>query len=68
VFEHAFFCRRCDGMATSRTCPHQPASRLHLSGTAVRALLERGELPPPELSRPEVARVLVDGYRATSKG
>jgi len=67
-FEHAFFCRRCDGMATSRTCPHQPASRLHLSGTAVRALLERGELPPPELSRPEVARVLVDGYRATSKG
>jgi len=67
-FEHAFFSRRCDGMATSRTCPHQPASRLHLSGTAVRAMLERGELPPPEFSRPEVARVLVDGYRATSKG
>jgi sulfate adenylyltransferase len=67
-FEHAFFCRRCDGMATSRTCPHQPGSRLHLSGTAVRAMLERGELPPPELSRPEVARALVDGYRATSKG
>jgi len=67
-FEHAFFCRRCDGMATSRTCPHRPDSRLHLSGTAVRAMLERGELPPPELSRPEVARVLVDGYRAASKG
>jgi len=67
-FEHAFFCRRCDAMATSRTCPHRPDSRLHLSGTAVRAMLERGELPPPELSRPEVARVLVDGYRAASKG
>jgi sulfate adenylyltransferase len=67
-FEHAFFCRRCDGMATNRTCPHQPGSRLHLSGTAVRAMLERGELPPPEFSRPEVAGVLVDGYRATSKG
>jgi sulfate adenylyltransferase len=66
-FEHAFFCRRCDGMATSRTCPHPPASHLHLSGTAVRAMLERGELPPPELSRPEVARVLADGYRAASK-
>jgi sulfate adenylyltransferase len=66
-FEHAFHCHRCDGMATSRTCPHPPASRLHLSGTAVRAMLERGELPPPEFSRPEVARVLVDGYRATAK-
>jgi ATP sulfurylase len=33
----------------------------------VRAMLERGELPPPELSRPEVARVLADGYRAASK-
>jgi ATP-sulfurylase len=66
-FEHAFFCRRCDGMATSRTCPHPPDSHLHLSGTTVRAMLERGELPPPELSRPKVARVLVDGYRAAAK-
>jgi sulfate adenylyltransferase len=54
-------------MATSRTCPHPPDSRLHLSGTAVRALLRRGELPPPEFSRPEVARVLADGYRAAAK-
>jgi sulfate adenylyltransferase len=67
-FEHAFYCRRCDAMATSRTCPHRPASHLHLSGTAVRAMLQRGELPPPEFSRPEVARVLVDGYLAASKG
>jgi sulfate adenylyltransferase len=66
-FEHAFHCRRCDGMATSRTCPHPPASRVHLSGTAVRALLQRGEPPPPEFSRPEVARALVDGYRATAE-
>jgi sulfate adenylyltransferase len=66
-FEHAFFCRRCDAMATSRTCPHPPDGRLHLSGTAVRALLQRGEPPPPEFSRPEVARVLADGYRAAAK-
>jgi sulfate adenylyltransferase len=64
-FEHAFFCRRCDSTATSRTCPHPPEHRQHLSGTAVRALLQRGELPPPEFSRPEVARVLAAGYRAT---
>jgi len=62
-FEHAFFCRRCDGMATSRTCPHPPKTRVHLSGTAVRAMLGDGQLPPPEFSRPEVARVLADGYR-----
>jgi sulfate adenylyltransferase len=67
-FEHAFFCRRCDAMATSRTCPHPSGGRLHLSGTAVRALLQRGEPPPPEFSRPEVARVLADGYRAAAKG
>jgi sulfate adenylyltransferase len=66
-FEHAFFCRRCAAMATSRTCPHGPASHLHLSGTAVRAMLQRGELPPPQFSRPEVAHLLVDGYRAASK-
>jgi sulfate adenylyltransferase len=63
-FEHAFYCRRCDGMATSRTCPHPPGSRVHLSGTAVRALLSNGRLPPPEFSRPEVARALADGYQA----
>jgi len=62
-FEHAFWCRRCAAMATSRTCPHPAATRVHLSGTAVRELLGRGELPPPEFSRPEVARLLADGYR-----
>jgi sulfate adenylyltransferase len=63
-FEHAVFCRRCEGMATSRTCQHPAATRVHLSGTAVRDLLARGQLPPPQFSRPEVARQLADGYRA----
>ena len=42
----------------------RPRARVHLSGTAVRELLGRGELPPPEFSRPEVAQLLADGYRA----
>ena len=63
-YEHAFFCRRCEAMATSRTCPHPPEARVQLSGTAVRELLGRGELPPPQFSRPEVAHLLADGYRA----
>jgi len=48
--------------------PGSPAGLGPRLTPAVRAMLERGELPPPELSRPEVARVLVDGYRAASKG
>jgi sulfate adenylyltransferase len=63
-YEHAFFCRRCEAMATSRTCPHPAGSRVQLSGTAVRDLLARGQLPPPQFSRPEVAQLLADGYRA----
>jgi sulfate adenylyltransferase len=62
-FEHAFWCRRCQAMATSRTCPHPAEARVQLSGTAVRELLARGQPPPPEFSRPEVARLLADGYR-----
>ncbi len=66
-FEHAFWCRACGGMATARTCPHPAGARVSLSGTAVRAMLGRGELPPPEFTRPEVARLLADGYRDTRR-
>ncbi len=59
-FDNAFFCRQCGGMATIKTCPHAEKERISLSGTQVRTLLSKGELPPPEYSRPEVARVLVE--------
>ncbi len=59
-FEHAFFCRRCDGMASARTCPHPPDQHVNLSGTRVRELLAQGLPLPPEFSRPEVAAVLAD--------
>jgi sulfate adenylyltransferase len=57
-FEHAFYCKRTEGMATSKTSPSTPEERIHLSGTKVRALLRAGELPPPEFSRPKVAAEL----------
>jgi ATP sulfurylase/adenylyl-sulfate kinase len=57
-FEHAFWCRRCNNMASTRTCPHPTEDHATLSGTRVRQLLAAGEPLPPEFSRPEVAEVL----------
>ena len=63
-FEHTFFCTKCGGMASSKTCPHDPGSRVTLSGTQVRDMLTNGKIPPPEFTRAEVAQVLIEGMRA----
>jgi sulfate adenylyltransferase len=62
-FEHAFYCTRTQSMATTKTSPSTPEERIHLSGTKVREMLRRGELPPPEFSRPEVAAELARAMR-----
>ena len=62
-FQPAFFCRRCEGMATEKTCPHPAEDHVSLSGTKLRAMLEEGKLPPPEITRPEVARILMEAIR-----
>jgi len=62
-FDHTFFCRVCDSMASSKTCPHTSEHHVTLSGTKVRQMLQAGEIPPREFSRPEVAQVLIEAMR-----
>ncbi|MBE3604096.1 sulfate adenylyltransferase [bacterium] len=65
-FENTFYCGKCGGMASYKTCPHADADRLLLSGTKVREMLRAGQAPPPEYTRPEIAEILVRAMRVPS--
>jgi sulfate adenylyltransferase len=66
MFEHAFYCKLTEQMATTKTSPASKEDRIHLSGTKVREMLRRGELPPPEFSRPKVAAELAKAMQSGS--
>ena len=57
-----FYCFKCGGMATGRTCPHGEDDRLNISGTQLRQMFSTGETVPTEFSRPEVLDVLKSYY------
>jgi sulfate adenylyltransferase len=67
-FEPTFFCRSCDNLASTRTCPHDASARLELSGTRVREILKSGGRLPVEFTRPEIAEVLRAHYGTGSSG
>jgi sulfate adenylyltransferase len=62
-----FWCYRCGGMASGRTCPHGDADRLQVSGTQLRKWLSEGSPVPAEFSRPEVLEVLRAYYAGAEK-
>lgn len=65
-FEHAFYCTLTEQMATSKTSPATKEERIHLSGTKVRAMLRKGEIPPAQFSRPKVAAELAKAMKIES--
>ncbi len=62
-FDNAFYCNTCDSMASMKTCPHSSRDHIVFSGTKVREMLRRGQTPPPEFTRPEVAEILLKAFR-----
>ena len=62
-----FWCYRCGGMASGKTCPHTDADRLQVSGTQLRKSLSEGQPVPAEFSRPEVLEVLREYYASLDR-
>ena len=58
-----FWCYKCEGMASMKTCPHNPEDRCLISGTELRRMLAEGEMPPKEFGRPEVLEILMNYYK-----
>ncbi len=57
-----FYCNKCFGMATGKTCLHDESDRIHISGTQQRTMLAEGAPVPPEFGRPEVIEILRKYY------
>ena len=64
-FEHTFWCRKSGAMASDKTTGSGKEDRVFLSGTAVREMLRRGERPPVEFTRPEIADILIESMRSS---
>ena len=65
-FEHSFFDRRTGGIVSHKTAPAE-AEPLSVSGTKLREMLRTGEMPPPEITRPEVAKILIEAMKENAR-
>ncbi len=57
-FKSFFYCKRCNAVTNEKACPHSGKERINFSGTKIRKMLSKGQIPPSELMRPEVAEVI----------
>src|SRR5262245_28129267 len=57
-----FYCGKCDGMASLKTCPHDVKDRVLVSGTLPPKTLSEGGSVPDHFSRPEVLEILKEYY------
>ena len=55
----SFYCKKCGGMVNTKICPHGEDSRIKISGTQLREMIKRGEMPLKEVMRPEVAEAVL---------
>lgn len=60
-FRSFYFCKKCNSVVNEKICPHDPSEHINFSGTKIREMLNQGTIPPPELMRPEVAKIII-GY------
>jgi sulfate adenylyltransferase len=58
-FREFYYCKRCAGIASEKTCPHGEEDKLTFSGTKLRKMFSEGEVPPKEFMRPEVAQAIM---------
>jgi sulfate adenylyltransferase len=63
-FEHAAWSKQAGGMVSGKTFPKIEGDQIFLSGTKVREMLSKGERPPVEFTRPEVAEILIEAMKA----
>jgi len=62
-----FYCFKCDGMASMRTCPHGKDDRVLLSGTMLRKMLSEGKELPDHFGRDEVVEILREYYEGLTE-
>jgi len=62
-----FYCFKCDGMASLRTCPHKKEDRVLLSGTMLRKMLSEGSPLPDHFGRDEVIALLREYYEGLTE-
>jgi sulfate adenylyltransferase len=58
-FKEFYYCKRCAGIASEKTCPHGEEDKLSFSGTKLRKMFAEGEVPPKEFMRPEVSQAIL---------